>query len=224
MPSRKRALSRSYTTAGSMGKRRRVSVAATANAALSMVRRLNSQQEIKAAGFAVSGGSITTTQNVKHCTAIAQGDGNNERVGDFIQFKKLSFRGYVTQNSNNAFQNLVRIIVVQNVRQQAGTDATMVSQFSSASILALDLSSVGFKNLVVLHDKLYTADAQPGATTVSGRRFIQFEVTPRFPCKVSYSGAASTDIDRNGIYIIAISDDTTNAPVLSYEALTHFTD
>ena len=225
MPAYKRKLSRSAATAGSY-KKRRLSVAQKANAALSAVRTLKRQVETKAIGFSFNS-TISTTPSVTHLTAIAQGDGNNNRDGDHLNVKSIKLRGVLRSNGAQPNQSLVRVLIVQNMRQQPDTDASMASQFSSASIYAFNLAGVGFKNLYVHYDKVHAVpngQEIAAGTFALGRKFIDVEIRPKYPVKVSYNDTATTDIDRNGFYLIAVTDVATNNPTFTWEEFTEFTD
>jgi len=226
MPAYKRKLSRSNATAGSY-KRRRLSVAQKANAALSMARQIKRGIEVK--GFGVSRtGTVTNTEDVKHLTAIPQGDGNGARDGDHIMATRVRLRGVISGNNALSFQSKMRVVIVQNLRQQPDTDATMTSQFTSADLYGFNLANQGFKNLLVHYDQVHSVPigGEVGATPTYkvGRKFVDIDLKLKYPVKVSFNEAAATDIDRNGFYIICVSDASSNSPSFSYEAFIDFTD
>jgi len=226
MPAYKRKLSRSNATAGSY-KRRRLSVAQKANAALSMARQIKRGIEVK--GFGVSRtGTLTNTEDVKHLTAIPQGDGNGARDGDHIMVTRVRMKAILASNNASNFQQMVRIVIVQNLRQQPDTDATMLSQFTSADLYGFNLANQGFKNLLVHYDKVHAVpmgnETAATPTYQVGYKHIDINIPMRYPVKVSFNEAAATDIDRNGFYIIAVSQSSSNSPSLVYEAFVDFTD
>lgn len=229
MPSMKRSRSVAFLPAGySARKRQRTSsVAATASAALRMARELKRGIETKAVGISRTG-TVTTTEDVKHLSAIAQGDGNSQRSGDHVMATRVRLRGMLTGNSALSFQAAVRIIIVQNLRQQPDTNATMASQFSSATIYGFNLASLGFKNLLVHYDKVHMvpqgSQVASTPTFATGRKFIDVDFKLARPVKISYNEAAVTDIDRNGFYIICVADASSSQPSLVYEAFLDYTD
>jgi len=104
----------------------------------------------------------------------------------------------------------------------------MVSQFTSADLYGFNLANQGFKNLMVHYDKVHRIPMgnEVSSTPVyaNGRAFVDIDLKLARPVKVSYNEAAATDIDRNGFYIICVSEFTTNAPTFVYEAFIDFTD
>lgn len=225
MPAYKRKLSRSNATAGSY-KRRRLSVAQKASAALSMARRINSNIEVK--GFGVSRtGAVTSTVDVKHLSAIPQGDGNGSRTGDHIVAKRIRMKAILASNNAGSFQQMVRIVIVHNMRQQAGTDAVMTNQFSSGDLYGFNFAAQGFHNQYVHYDKVHAVPR--GNETASGvfqtgYKFVDINIPLPRGVKVTFNEATGADIDRNGFYIYAVSQNSTNAPALVYEAFLDFTD
>lgn len=223
----KRKLSRAYTTAGSY-KKRRASVAQTASAALTLARRVARSVETKAVSVNASGTISSSAPTVTHVTAIAQGDDTTNRSGDFISLTRFRFRGVLTNNGASAFQPLVRILVVQNLRQQQDTDADMGRQYNAESIYGMNLASVGFKNLMVHYDKVHQAPmvSQSASTPTFqvGRRFIEFDLYFKKSIKVAYNGTTAADIDGNGLYVIMVSDLSSNMPSVTWYGLAEYTD
>lgn len=222
----KRRLSRSAATAGST-KKRRLSVARTASAALTLARRIQRNVETKAVGVSNSA-TVTTTPTVVHVSQIAQGDDNSNRSGDHVNATRFRFRGTLVNNTASTFQPVVRILVVQNLRQQPDTNADMGQQFTATTIYGFNLATLGFKNLLVYYDKTFTVpisnETAATPTYQNGRRFIEFDMSFKYPFKISYNGAATTDIDRNGVYVILVGDLSSNAPTATWEALLNFQD
>jgi len=224
----KRSRSVAFLEAGYTARKRQrtSSVAATANAALRMARRINSNIEVK--GFGVSRtGAVSTTVDVKHLTAIPQGDGNGSRDGDHIILKRVRLRGVLASNAAGSYQQMVRIIIVHNMRQVAGTNAVMTNQFTSGDLYGFNLANQGFKNQYVHYDKVH---AVPRSTETSaggfqtGYKYLDIDIPIPRGVKVSFNEATGADIDRNGFYVYAVSQNSTNGPALVYEAFVDFTD
>lgn len=198
-----------------------------ARRALRMIRDLQRSVEVK--GFGISrSGTVTNSEDVKHLTAIPQGDGNGARDGDHIMATRVRLRGVMTNNASSSGQPMIRLLVVQNVRQQPDTDATMTSQFTSADIYGFNLANQGFKNLLVHYDAVHVLPpcSQSASAPIFqvGYKFVSLDLKLKKPVKVSYNEAAATDIDRNGLYIICVSANSSVAPSFSYEAFVDFTD
>lgn len=223
----KRKLSRSYATAGSY-KRRRRSVAATASAALRIASQIKRGIEVKGFGVSLSTGDLISTVQTKHLTAIPQGDGNGSRDGDHIMLTRVRLNGVITADGASGVNGLVRLVIVQNMRQQPDTDALMTSQFTSADILGFNLKNQGFHNLYVHYDKVHHIGPanETAATPVyqQATKYINIDIPMKRPVKVSFNEATGADIDRNGFYVFAVSNVNTSGPSLVYEAFVDFTD
>lgn len=192
-----------------------------------MAQQIKRGIEVK--GFGVSRtGTITSTSEAKHLTAIPQGDGNGARDGDHVMLTRVRLRGIMTSNNSSGGQTMIRVLIVQNLRQQPDTDAQMTSQFTSGDVYGFNLANQGFHNLLVHHDQVYVIpNGQEVAATPTfstGVRFVSLDIKPRYPVKVSFNESTGADIDRNGFYAIIVSNNSSVAPSFSYEAFVDFTD
>lgn len=151
-----------------------------------------------------------------HLTALAQGDGDGARTGSTVYVKGLHINGSIVQDSDGATAQSVRIMVVQDTQQVADTVPTPSVWLSGTGGFLAHLNPVNLGRFTVLYDKIinvYAASA--GAPNLK-----TFEISLPLATHVHYNGTAGTDIQKNGLYIGAISSQATagTGPILAYNA------
>lgn len=141
-------------------------------------------------------------------SAIAQGDGDNERVGDKITARSIMGRITCILNSTSAYTTY-RFILVQDKQQVGDTTPSISDILQSVSTLsALNTTTPGrFK---VLKNWFFMQDTTKGST-----KTIQFY--KKLNSNLRYNGTASTDIQKNGLYFVFLTDVPALAsPAVSY--------
>lgn len=161
-----------------------------------------------------SSDSITsTTDSIGHLTAIPQDVAGSSRNGISIKLTNLSIKGAVELVS--ATRSIVRVVVVQDMQQVSDTAPTWGNIFENVGMQDyLNLNTLG--RFRILMDQTYTVNAE-NPTKLFKKNF-------KLNSHVRYNGSASTDIQKNGIYVLARSPDTVSVPILNWNARTTFVD
>lgn len=157
-----------------------------------------------------SSSTITRTGTMLHLTNIAQGDGDGQRTGNSIFVRNVGIRFSILYNTSGASAQRVRMMLVIDSQQVGDTlpsvsDVLDVAGTASAPLSFLNDQTVGrFK---VLKSRMYTVYADKN-NIVS-----QWNINLRH--HVRYNGAAATDIQKGGIYLLMVSsEDNTNPPAV----------
>lgn len=142
---------------------------------------------------------------------VAQGDDEQKRNGDQIKGSYLVVRGTLFRAAAaNQLSDICRIVVVRDKMQRSDTAPAYTDVFQNASWQAhMNWQNRG--RFELLYDKIFEIDANNPSQT--------FRAIIPTPYKVRFNGSASTDIERNGIYIMGIGSDATaggDGPQLSY--------
>lgn len=151
-------------------------------------------------------GTVSSTGSVHDFTEIAQGDAKNERVGNSLKTRNMTLRGQLRHNSaGDQVQNLRLILVrdTQTVADGAPGFSDVVDDTGNV-FSYLNADTVG--RFDILHTLVLTVTDQNPSRTFKWNSGKQFHVR--------YNGSASTDIQRNGIYLLVYSDKATNTPTL----------
>ena len=150
---------------------------------------------------------ILNTGSMVPLHQIAQGDGSDARTGNSILARSLFFR-LVFKCNSSATVTTVRFMIVRDTQQVADTTPTAATILNSADPLSpLCLTVEG--RFSVLKDKLITLN-NVDSKSVPMKKFMNLYTHIRF------NGAAGTDIQKNGLYALFISDEATNTPTISY--------
>lgn len=157
--------------------------------------------------------SPTDSGTITHVTAIGQGDGSGSRTGNSVLAKWLSIRAFAYVHGS-ATDTAIRLMVVMDKQQQGDTAPGVADVLDTASAT---YNYLAFLNpdqkgrFSILHDEIWTMN------NVSKKDLIK-KVNIKLDKHIRYNGANTTDIQKNGIYVISISSEATNAPALKIEA------
>ena len=153
----------------------------------------------------------TTTGNVQQMDLIAIGTGQNSRVGLSINMVGIGIRGQWKFNTAGATSQVVRMIVYVDKQQGVDSKATPTSILEQVSPYSY-LNQIRRKRFRVLLDKMIVLDNISKFT-----RIIRWWKKLNFESR--YNGSASTDIDKNGIFMLTISSQATNSPSFEFTSL-----
>lgn len=159
-----------------------------------------------------SSSTITRAGTMLHLTNIAQGDGDGQRTGNSIFVRNVGIRFSVLYNAQSGASMTQRVKMMLLIdTQQVGdalptpSDVLDITGSGSAPLSFLNDQTVGrFK---VLKSRMYTL--YPDKMNIVS----QWNVNLRH--HVRYNGAAASDIQKGGIYLLMISsEDNTQPPAV----------
>jgi len=181
----------------------------------------NQAPELKHFDAALSFTDVADTAGgISHLTAIAQGTDNLLRIGDEITVRKIYIQTRVILSSGSVpilplDTNFCRFILVQDLQQIGDTSPTVSQMFavtSSPQTPLLNIDSLGrFKILWMSPLKLFTMMASKYDDGVISAQYSNPTQSPiddawiTVNTKVRYNGSASTDIQKNGLYLVCLS-------------------
>lgn len=153
-----------------------------------------------------------------HLTAIPNGDGDGARTGNSVYVKGCHIRGTIVHDPQGLDNQRIRVMVVVDTQQIADTVPTPSVWLSGAGgvYVQAHLNQVNLGRFTVLYDKQFVV----GSATSGIASLVNFEINLPMAMHVHFNSTAGTDIQKNGIYIGAVSDEatTTEGPALSYNA------
>lgn len=162
-------------------------------------------------------GTITaTTGLVVEMNLIGTGDTISTRTGNSILVTGIHFRAHLTLHTSNV-NTMFRLIVVQDKQQIADTKPAWADllEDDDAPNSMYDLAVLGrFK---ILKDEFFTMNAADSTS-----RAIDWKLP--LETHVRYNGSASTDVQKNGIYVAILHNEPTNLPSWNFYGTTHFYD
>lgn len=154
--------------------------------------------------------AVTTSGNMDLINDMAQGDGDNTRTGNSIYIRQVDIRGELVMDTD-ATSTTVRLMLVCDTQQigdtAPGVGDVLDSALNTFSVYRpLNSDTVGRFN--VLYARNYILNPQ--------RPSCLFRIFRKMRLHTRFNGIAATDIQRNGLYLLAISNEATNAPAVVY--------
>lgn len=148
-----------------------------------------------------------STGQVISLTSIGQNDTDAGRTGNSILARNLFIRLGITQNSS-ATSTFYRIMLVLDTQQVADTAPTIAQILQSASTLS-PLNDDNTGRFKIMQNWFFTTDNTKNTTRVIEKYYKIYK-------HVRFNGTTSSDIQKNGMYLVMLSDQSTNTPSIAY--------
>lgn len=185
--------------------KKKYTVGEMAGKALSGVNQLRKlvNVEHKKADFSGSSNIGNSWTNVFHYTSIPQGDTASTRSGNSFLAKSLSGMYRMSFNASATATTFRIVILMDNQTVADGGTVSGTDVFATAAdITLLNINALG--RYTILHDELVTL--YPDKPLHVGKVSIPLNK------HIRYNGILGSDINSNGIYMLAISNEATNTP------------
>jgi len=183
-----------------------VSVRSVANKALSLARKAVSTEETKFTDIATTVSTIDSTADAVHLTPLLQGLDRNHRIGNKVTAVGFQVNYWIARNAS-ATNTQVRLCLVQDMQQIA--DATTISWTSVFSEEFVGSQRTNNKRYRIIYDKTHKLDSGSTVTSLV-KKFVPY----KHP--VYYNGTAAADIQKNGVYLLVLSNEVSNGASLNY--------
>lgn len=144
--------------------------------------------------------TVDNTGYVRHITAISQADGPQNRTGNSILARKFFLR-YILKGNTGPAITIVRVMLIRDKQQVGDSSPTITDVLDTTDPLSL-LDPGQYGRFEVLYSKIHTLNN-------TDKRTIQGQIVRSMMSHVRFNGTADTDIQRNGLYLMAISDQAT---------------
>lgn len=170
--------------------------------------------EIKYHSPNVDAVNIPNTGTVVALTQIAQGDTVSTRTGNTINVTSVRVAGFFNRAvTDPAIDALCRIAIVVDKQQIADTDPTAAAIFTSPNEPVGAFVNVDFmERFSILHlSKVYSSSMMKLDTDIVAvpTQLTSFEWNWKGNLKVSFNGTTAADIQKNCMYVVFLSNDTT---------------
>ena len=149
--------------------------------------------------------SVNNTGTIIHLSALAQGDGPDARTGNSILLRNIFLRLGITQHAS-ATSTYYRIILFHDKQQVSDTPPTVSQLLESSSTLS-PLEQDSFGRFKIIQNWFFTTDNTKATTRVIEKYYKVYK-------HLRYNGTAATDIQKNGLYLMLLSDQPTNTPTI----------
>ena len=158
--------------------------------------------------------SSTVAQNqITQLNAIAQGDTAVTRTGNSILMRNLILNGYVEINPSVTGDTRMMVALVLDKQQVSDTSPIIsdIFQYDTNPVTLLNLNNSG--RFSILYRKQFSLSPASGGSNVR-----QLKIFKNMRLHARFNGTASTDIQKNGLYLVVISSEATNTPSWSFQS------
>lgn len=188
---------------------------AVARTALTLVRRINRQREVKVHDIAPTVATVEPTGIVYGLNDIAQGDDINQRDGRSCSIFNLNIRWNVYIHTSDA-QSTFRMIIFRDSMQDNSVVPVVTLVLQTADVVSMmkDYNRTRFQ---VYADNTYVINQ-------TDRGIVIGQFNRRIKVNTLWAGSSGTQWAKNGLYMLVIGDETTNKPTLRYSSRILFND
>lgn len=167
-----------------------------------------------------AGTTVTTSgAYVSHLTSIAVGDTDTTRTGNSIFVRAVNVNGRVVYNgTSGAVPTFLRFMIVIDTQQIGDTSPQIGTVIDSATAgYQAHMLNTTVGRFKVLYNNIFVTDSVQNTVR-------SFNINLPMRHHVRYNGTANTDVQRGGIYIMAISSEAVNGPKLIWNARVSYHD
>lgn len=200
-------------------KRRRTGALVVAKKALRIARKIERKSELKVVDTTAVGSTISPTNTglITDFTLIGQGDGNSNRDGTKISPVRLQMiMQWVGDVKSSG--DIYRTVIFIDRQQIASTPPTYLQVFKeNGSLSQYNHSNLGrFK---ILYDQCFTSN-----NAIDVRISWLQKIDLKLSLPMLWVGSASSSISKNGLYMINVSTNTGDLPLVSFSTRFAYTD
>lgn len=148
--------------------------------------------------------AISSAGAMTNLVQIGSGDQSNQRTGNSVLLRNHLFRLRVTKNAS-ASTTIFRYMIVQDTQQISDTSPTVGDVLDTVDVDSpLNLANSGRFKILVNKTIMLHANSP----------MYHKESYKSMYLHIKFNGTAPTDIQKNGLYLLTISDQPTNTPVI----------
>lgn len=164
--------------------------------------------------------STSTSGNVILFNGIAQGDSDQTRDGNSVLMKSWLLRGNIVSNAS-AVSTRVRLVFFMD-KQQIGDTAPSQSDILDPDLnqLVAPLNNQTVGRFTILADKRFSINQMVASQSVSREFSFFFNLGKH----ARFNGTTGADIQKNGIYMLVVHDQSTNVPNILYSSRLKYVD
>lgn len=156
-----------------------------------------------------SSATIIGTGAVTHLTAINQNDTSAGRTGNSLLLRSLAYRFKLEINSSVSSNTTITMLIFQDTQQVGDTSPATTDVLASANTYSLLNTNTAGRFKVLLRKSFLLTPATGGKPAIEVKNYLNVYSHVRF------NGTSSSDIQKNGLYVLFISSESVNYPTIS---------
>lgn len=154
-----------------------------------------------------------------HLTGLGQGDTVAGRTGNSILLKSLTQNGFMYINATQTTNTRIMLALVLDSQQVSDTTPGITDIFESGTDPHTLLKTGNLGRFKILYRKQYTLDSNAaGNNALTVRKFN------RLNFHVRYNGTSSSDIQKNGLYLVMITSESSLFPSITINTRINYHD
>lgn len=158
--------------------------------------------------------NFSAKTNVTNLQQLIIGDLSGQRTGNSILARSLYIRGYININPAVTLSTRVSVVLVQDKQQVSDTYPAITDVFTSTDPEAQ--IKVGASNNVGGRFKIMW---RKNYTLIPGQRpTINIDKYFKLYTHIKYNGASIADLQKNGLYLMVLTSESTNFVVMNGNA------
>lgn len=173
--------------------------------------------ESKVIDIAPFASGVSNTGVIYTLNSLGQGTTSVTRVGDSVKFQALHLNGYITQHAS-ATNTIVRVWLIRFKEPRGSTINLSTDFWQNVNVLSY-IQTQKRDRYAILYDRTFHLQA-------GGASQVQIEKHVKLNAHTKYDGNAGTiaDIQTNGYFLVALSNEATNTPVINACLRLRYTD
>jgi hypothetical protein len=155
-----------------------------------------------------------TQSDIWNLQQIATGDGAGGRTGNSILVRSLYLRGYMQINPSVSAVTRVSLCVVQDLQQISDTVPTILDIFTSINpeaTIKVGSTTNSAGRFKIIWRKNYSL-VQGQSPNINIDKFFKLY------SHIKFNGTGTSDIQKNGYYLVMMSSETVNFPTISVQS------
>lgn len=196
------------------------SKASTSTQVASLATKVNNmmkayQPELKVYDTYMSAQIISAGAHLKNLSLIPIGDGQSNRQGHQVSIKSIGLKSFVYWDASAPASGIVSVFLIQDTQQQSDADPTFADIFSfpQTTLGILNRETIG--RYKILYKKKIFQD---------GQKVVPVETYKSTNINIRYNGVALGDLQKNGLYLVAVSESVVQLPRITYHLRLRYTD
>ncbi len=183
-------------------------------------RRINGSAESHQRFVATASAALNNTPVITDLSAVAQGDGRNQRDGDKIEPFSLMIN-YEARSSVSNVLGAGRVMVLSTRVEGTPVIADVLNDATFPAALNSQLETIPMLSKVIF-DRHFNLDTD--TSTGSRTKNIRIRLDKRhLPASIKFDPAATT-APKNKLWLVSFGEQNTNAATFSMEALLNYKD
>lgn len=182
---------------------------------------INKNKETKRKIFTRSGGTVLSGSVItEELTDIPQGDGENQRLGDQALIRSMGGRYVISAGSTGGTSQVLRCVLYSAKKADNNLNSGSPGNLTTTSYIDPALFHVWFDKCWTLGNSS-VSNTPENRVVYLGKKFYNKRIKGM---KTHWADNSTTDVQKNALVLVWVSDQVTNGPTISGYTNVYFQD